>query len=89
MTLAGPVERAEPVTVLADFTPGCRVTITGLAVDAPPATVRRLQDLGFTAGTTVEVLRRAPLRDPVLYRLRGYDVGLRRAQAAHVVVRAG
>lgn len=52
------------------------------------ATARRLGDLGFTPGTTVEVVRRAPLRDPVVYRVRDYDICLRRAQAAlvHAVV---
>ncbi|MFF9061301.1 ferrous iron transport protein A [Streptomyces sp. NPDC014882] len=41
-------------------------------------------DLGFTPGAVVEVVRRAPLRDPVLYRLKDYEVCLRRAQAACV-----
>jgi ferrous iron transport protein A len=59
--------------------------VLGVTPDAPPATVRRLQDLGFTVGTTVEVVRRAPLRDPVIYRVRDYDVCLRRAQAAYLL----
>ena len=49
--------------------------------------VRRLNDLGFTPGAVVEAVRRAPLRDPVLYRVKDYEVCLRRAQAAcvHIV----
>jgi ferrous iron transport protein A len=73
--------------VLADLAPGCQATVVGLAADAPPATVRRLADLGFTAGTTVQVVRRAPLRDPVIYRVKDYDLCLRRAQATCVLVR--
>jgi ferrous iron transport protein A len=46
----------------------------------------RLADLGFTPGTVVRVVRRAPLRDPVLYRVKDYEVCLRRAQAACVRV---
>jgi ferrous iron transport protein A len=48
------------------------------------ATARRLADLGFTPGTVVEVVRQAPLRDPVIYRLKDYEVCLRRSQAAYV-----
>lgn len=60
--------------------------MVGVISGAPEATVRRLADLGFTAGTTVEVVRRAPLRDPVIYRVRDYDVCLRREQAALLLV---
>ena len=66
---------------LADLPPGSRATIVAIAGETPAATARRLIDLGFTAGVTVEVVRRAPLRDPVVYRLRDYEICLRRAQA--------
>jgi ferrous iron transport protein A len=56
--------------------------------ETPPSTARRLADLGFTPGTEVEVVRRAPLRDPVIYRLRDYEVCLRRAQARCVLAHA-
>ncbi|MFG3604301.1 FeoA family protein [Micromonospora chersina] len=72
---------------LSDLSPGRRATIVGLADGAPPSTARRLADLGFTAGTPVQVVRRAPLRDPVVYRVKDYDLCLRRAQAAHVLIR--
>ncbi len=51
---------------------------------------RRLVDLGFAPGTEVTVLRRAPLADPVIYQVSGYEVALRRAQACciHVVTGA-
>jgi Fe2+ transport system protein FeoA len=50
---------------------------------APPAgeePPRRLQDLGFVPDTTLEVVRRAPLGDPVEIELRGYRLCLRVAQ---------
>jgi ferrous iron transport protein A len=75
------------VAVLADLAPGCRATVLGMVPGAAPATVRRLEDLGFTGGTTVEVVRRAPLRDPVIYRVKDYDLCLRRVQAACVLAR--
>lgn len=49
--------------------------------------IRRLSEMGFVPGTEVEVLRRAPLADPVEYRLQGYLVSLRREEAALVIVR--
>jgi ferrous iron transport protein A len=61
------------------------VTVIGV-VAAAAATVGRLADLGFTVGTVVQVVRRAPLRDPVIYRVKDYEVCLRRAQAACVQV---
>lgn len=73
------------VQTLADLPPGARATVTCVVAPAP-ATAGRLADLGFTAGTVVQVLRRAPLRDPVLYRVKDYEVCLRRAQAAYVHV---
>ncbi|MET7831349.1 FeoA family protein [Micromonospora sediminicola] len=78
---------AGPTGRLSDLPPGSRATIVGLADGAPPSTAHRLADLGFTAGTPVQVVRRAPLRDPVVYRVKDYDLCLRRAQAAHVLIR--
>ena len=44
---------------------------------------------GFCNGANVEVVRRAPLGDPIEFRLRGYHLSLRGEQAAHVqIVRA-
>ncbi|WP_262384710.1 FeoA family protein [Actinoplanes teichomyceticus] len=67
---------------MADLRPGSRTTVLGVTSGAPETTARRLADLGFTPGTAVEVVRRAPLRNPVIYRVRDYEVCLRREQAA-------
>ena len=47
---------------------------------------RRLLEMGFCRGSTVEVIRRAPLGDPTEFRLRGYHLSLREDQARHVSV---
>lgn len=47
---------------------------------------RRLLEMGFCNGAKVEVVRRAPLGDPIEFRLRGYHLSLRSDQAQHVVV---
>ncbi|QOV33498.1 ferrous iron transport protein A [Streptomyces ferrugineus] len=71
---------------LADLAPGARATVAAVVADGSPSVARRLNDLGFTVGAVVEVVRRAPLRDPVVYRVKDYEVCLRRAQAAYVQV---
>ena len=47
---------------------------------------RRLLEMGFCNGAHVEVIRRAPLGDPIEFRLRGYHLSLREEQAANVSV---
>ncbi len=66
------------------FAPGDRVRVT--AVDGPLAVRRRLLEMGLCPGVTVEVLRRAPLGDPLEVRVRGYLLSLRLDQATQVHV---
>jgi ferrous iron transport protein A len=47
---------------------------------------RRLLEMGFCNGATVEVVRRAPMGDPIEFKLRGYHLSLRSDQANHVSV---
>ena len=42
---------------------------------------KRIVEMGFVKGKTVEVLLNAPLRDPVVYKVMGYEVSLRRQEA--------
>ena len=71
---------------LAELPPGARGRVVTVTDDGSSRTARQLRDLGFTPGTVVEVVRRAPLRDPVVFRVKDYDLCLRRAQAACVRV---
>ncbi len=63
---------------------GGRATVVGVRGD--PDVRRRLLEMGFCNGATVEVIRRAPLGDPIEFRLRGYHLSLREEQARHVQV---
>jgi ferrous iron transport protein A len=47
---------------------------------------RRLLEMGFCNGASVEVIRRAPMGDPIEFRLRGYHLSLREEQARHVQI---
>lgn len=69
-----------PAPTLHDLVAGVPAVVVDVRTD-DPATTRRLLDLGFVPGTPVEMVRRAPLRDPVVYRVAGYEIALRRAQA--------
>ena len=42
---------------------------------------KRLIEMGFVKGQDVDVLLHAPLRDPIKYRILGYEVSLRRSEA--------
>ena len=50
------------------------------------AVKRRLVDMGLTPGTNVRVTKIAPLGDPLEVSLRGYELSLRREDAAQILV---
>ncbi|MDE6011706.1 MAG: ferrous iron transport protein B [Prevotella sp.] len=47
---------------------------------------KRIIEMGFVKGKTVEVLLNAPLQDPVKYKLMGYEVSLRHQEADQIEV---
>lgn len=57
-----------------------------VSIDGDDALAKRLADHGLWRGTLVELLTTAPLGDPMLFRLRGYRLALRREEAARVLV---
>ena len=69
---------------LSELDPGERGKVTAIEGDADA--VRRLMDLGLIRGTTLELVRRAPLGDPLEVRLRGFMLTLRRLEAEHITV---
>ncbi|CAM3903142.1 FeoA family protein [Corynebacterium frankenforstense] len=46
----------------------------------------RLQNLGFVPGAVVEPHRRAPMKDPTVYRIADYELALRGRDAATITV---
>ena len=46
----------------------------------------RIAEMGFVRGQEVEVILNAPLKDPVKYKVMGYEVSLRRSEAALIEV---
>ena len=74
---------------LSDLSPGTSGRITGLLDDGVGGVlVKRLRNLGFVPGRIATPLRRAPLGDPVVYRVSDYELCLRRKEARLVEVTA-
>ena len=47
---------------------------------------KRIVEMGFVKGKTVEVLLNAPLKDPIKYKVMGYEISLRRQEAGMIEV---
>lgn len=77
MTTTSPVS-------LAVLYPGACGTIASVACPAPLR--RRLMDMGLTPGTVICLERAAPLGDPIIVHVRGCRLGLRRVEAAGIMV---
>lgn len=88
------VDRSAPDTrpgedcrsTLADLAPGATAEIVALHPAMAADVANRLRHLGFRPGIRVTKLRTAPLGDPSVYRLLGYDTCLRRHEAAHIEI---
>ncbi|MEY3160642.1 MAG: hypothetical protein RIT25_633 [Planctomycetota bacterium] len=65
------------------------VDATVVAVEGSDEVARRLADLGLVPGTRLQMLTVAPLGDPILFRLLGYRLALRKDEAERVLVRTG
>ena len=72
---------------LSDLRLGTSARVIGLQEDTAEDPIsKRLSNLGFVPGRTVTPLRRAPLGDPVVYRVADYELCLRRHEARMVHV---
>ena len=47
---------------------------------------KRIVEMGFVKGKTVEVLLNAPLKDPIKYKVMGYEISLRRQEAEMIEI---
>ncbi len=70
---------------LNEYKPGARLLITRLAGTGPVK--RRIMDMGLTKGTEVYIRKVAPLGDPYELQVRGYELSLRKADAAMIEVK--
>ena len=47
---------------------------------------RRIMDMGITPGVALKVIKTAPLGDPIEINVRGYELSLRKEEAARIEV---
>jgi ferrous iron transport protein A len=73
---------AQPLTSLPIGAKGRVAELRIPAQDKP-----RLMEMGLLVGTPVELIRFAPLGDPVEIKVRGYHLTLRRHEAEQILVR--
>ncbi len=64
--------------------PGSAGKVTEIKV--PSAGRARLMEMGLLVGTPVELVRFAPLGDPVEIKVRGYHLTLRKHEAEQILV---
>jgi ferrous iron transport protein A len=79
-------DQSGSVIVLAQLAPGQQATVIGTVSQANPAVANRLGQLGFRARARVDVIRRAPLGDPTVYRVQDTELCLRRREAELIEV---
>ena len=72
----------QPLTCLA-----VGATATVAEINLPAASRARLMEMGLLVGTTVELVRFAPLGDPVEIKVRGYHLTLRKHEAEQIGVK--
>ena len=63
---------------------GQTATIASIAAEGEMG--RRIRDMGLVPGVSVQVVGRAPLRDPVALRLLGFTLTLRNREADYISV---
>ncbi len=63
---------------------------TGIVTEItiPPQDRARLLEMGLLVGTPVQVIRYAPLGDPIEIKVRGYNLTLRKHEAEQIFVKA-
>ncbi|MFQ5410724.1 MAG: ferrous iron transport protein A [Phycisphaerae bacterium] len=74
------------VKPLADLLPGQSGRVAQIRGEA--GLRHRLLEMGLTSGTHVQLVRWAPLGDPVELNVRGYRLSVRKSEAAAVLIEA-
>jgi len=60
-----------------------------IEINLPPAHRPRLMEMGLLVGSAVQLVRFAPMGDPVEIKVRGYNLTLRKSEAEQILVKVG
>ncbi len=80
-------QTSQPLVPLTSLALGTSATVAEIKL--PPTARPRLMEMGLLVGTKVELVRFAPLGDPVEIKVRGYNLTLRKSEAEQILVKAG
>lgn len=69
---------------LAELPTGTPATVLSMPTGRPGLT--RLREMGIVPGTRIEVIRRAPLGEPIEISVRGSRLSMRNHEAAHIIL---
>lgn len=72
---------------LRDLKPGQAGTVISIGDKGPLK--RRIMDMGITRGVSVKVVKVAPLGDPIEINIRGYELSIRKDEAAQIEISVG
>lgn len=75
-------------TTLNTLEPGQRGRIARIATSLTNVR-QRLLEMGLTKGTAIELVRFAPMGDPIEVKVKGYRLSLRREEAETVIIDRG
>ena len=81
-----PKGNRENMTTLDQLKPGQKGKI--LKIGSVGAIKQRIIDMGAVSGTPVEVIKVAPLGDPIEIKIKGYNLSLRKDEAGAITVEA-
>lgn len=65
----------------------CGQTVEVRELLSKGALKRRIMDMGITKGAKISILKIAPLGDPIEITVRGYQLTIRKSDAADIVVK--
>ena len=73
------------MALLSETKPGDSVSIKKVLAEGKLG--QRLMDLGLYPGVEIEVIRNAPLKDPMEIKINGYYISIRHGEAEYVEIR--
>ena len=74
------------VKILSDLKKGDKGKIVKISGSGSGSVHRRLMDMGLVSGSEIEMQRVAPLGDPIEIKVKGYNLSLRKEEAASIKV---
>ena len=73
------------IDTAANLIPGEKANIVKVSGEA--RLKRRLLDMGVVRGSVIQMVRHAPLGDPIDVKIKGYHLSLRKSEARHITIK--